>query len=75
MPEERDIQLFIVHYLEKEITEKELVELEAWLESSPDNKSLFFDLKNIYESKGVFIRDSVKVREVKEVREVKKLKK
>ncbi len=50
MLEEKDIESLIIRFLEKEILEDELHELEAWLLQSPENKSFFFDLKNIYES-------------------------
>lgn len=50
MSEEKDIEHLIIRYFEKEISEDELRELDIWLELSPENKSLFFDLKNIHES-------------------------
>lgn len=47
MSEPYNIEVLIVRYLELEITEDELRELEAWLEASPDHKAYFFQIKHI----------------------------
>lgn len=47
MSEKYNREELIVRYLQQEINEEELRVLEAWLEESAENKSDFFQLKNI----------------------------
>ncbi|WP_370862752.1 FecR family protein [Parabacteroides faecis] len=47
MSEKNSIETLIVRYLKQEIDEHELRILDAWLEESPENKSYFFQLKNV----------------------------
>lgn len=47
MSETRNIEEWIVRYLQQEIGENELQQLEAWLEEDPANKAYFFQLKRI----------------------------
>lgn len=47
MVEKYNIEELIIRYLQQEISEEELRELETWLEESPANKSHLFELKNI----------------------------
>lgn len=47
MSETKHIEEWIVRYLQHEIGEDELRQLEAWLEEDPANKAYFFQLKRI----------------------------
>lgn len=47
MSEPYNIEALIVRYLQQEIEEEDLRELEAWLEASPDHKAYFFQIKHI----------------------------
>lgn len=47
MSEPYNIEALIIRYLQQEIKEEELRELEAWLEASPDHKAYFFQVKHI----------------------------
>jgi transmembrane sensor len=48
--EQDEIILVISKYLDNEVTEKEFVYLEKWINSSDLNKSYFLQLKNIWEA-------------------------
>lgn len=50
MEEEHNIEELTVRYLQQEIKEGELRALDAWLQQSPENKTLFFGLKYIYDT-------------------------
>jgi ferric-dicitrate binding protein FerR (iron transport regulator) len=43
------MEVYIVRYLHREITEDELRELETWLNETQANRDEFFDLKNIHD--------------------------
>lgn len=47
MPNKKNIEDLIVHFLKQEINEVELHFLESWLEESMENKAYFFQLKDI----------------------------
>lgn len=47
MSETKHIEEWIIRYLQHEIEEEELRQLEAWLEEDPANKAYFFQLKRI----------------------------
>lgn len=47
MSEPYNIEALIIRYLQQEIAEEELRELEAWLEASPDHKAYFFQIKHV----------------------------
>lgn len=47
MSESYYIETLIIRYLQQEIREEELRELETWLEASPDHKDTFFQLKQV----------------------------
>ncbi|MDR1938686.1 MAG: DUF4974 domain-containing protein [Tannerellaceae bacterium] len=54
MPEEmhNKMEELIVRYLQQDIREDELRELDLWLEESEENRDCFFQMKNIYDSNG-----------------------
>ncbi|MDR1632547.1 MAG: DUF4974 domain-containing protein [Dysgonamonadaceae bacterium] len=45
MPDINDIEIYIVRYLHKEITEEELRMLDSWLQETPENMNEFIRLK------------------------------
>lgn len=49
-PESR-IEELIIRFLQNEIREEEIRELDAWIHGSEENKSHFFELKNIFDSR------------------------
>lgn len=44
------IENLIIRYIQRDIKEDELRILDQWLEQAPENQSLFFQLKNLYDS-------------------------
>ncbi len=50
MTEESHIEELIIRYFTEDINADELGELEAWVMSSPENKKLFFQLKEVSDS-------------------------
>lgn len=46
-----NIEELIIRYLQQDIKEEEMRELETWLQQSPENKAHLFQLKNIYDSR------------------------
>lgn len=57
MSEKTNIEQLIIHYLQKDITEGQLLELDKWIHESDDNKAEFFHVKaindNIYTNKSI----------------------
>ncbi len=50
MLEQHKIEALIIRYLERDISEDELLELDKWLQESENNKAEFFQLKAIYDN-------------------------
>ena len=50
MPERSNIEDLIIRYLLHDISDDELYELNTWILDNKENKSYFFQLKNIYDS-------------------------
>ncbi|MDR2921473.1 MAG: DUF4974 domain-containing protein [Tannerella sp.] len=49
MSENNHIETLIIRYLEQNISEEDIRELDRWLGESADNKTYFFQLKGIYD--------------------------
>ncbi len=49
MSENNHIEGLIIRYLQQDISEEDVQELDAWLGESSDNMSFFFQLKDIYD--------------------------
>jgi len=50
MSEQTNIEQLIIRYLQKDITEGELLQLDKWIHESDDNKAEFFQVKAIYDN-------------------------
>ena len=50
MKEETPIESVVIRYFEDDCTQEELSELTRWLDASPDNRTMFREMKAVYDS-------------------------
>lgn len=62
MESENPIEELIIRYLQHDIAENELRELDGWIHESEENKKNFFQLKNLFDSRNQALSSSIDMR-------------